>query len=106
MHYILESLHTGDHPPVLVTHFDSEIEQLLTQAWAEQRQIGWDQFLNGRLSCKWGDAQTVYYQKNIITRDNLVYSKSIWMTTTIKSLLDYTLNLWADRYRILHGFTK
>ena len=76
MKKVLESLHTGDHPPILVTHFDSEIEQILTHAWAEQRQIGWDQFLKGRISSKWGEAQAVYYQKNIITRDDLVYSNS------------------------------
>ena len=60
MNAILESLHTGNYPPVLVMYFDSEIEQLLTQVWVEQRQIGWDQILKGRISSKWGDAQAVY----------------------------------------------
>ena len=64
-----------------------------------------DQILKCRLSSKWGDVKEAYDNQNDITGDSRAYTKSISMTKTIKSLLDYTLNLWSDRCDTLHSTT-
>eukprot|EP00957_Ditylum_brightwellii_P033205 2515993-Ditylum_brightwellii.AAC.1 len=43
--------------------YNDRLGRLLSDALHEQHDIGWDNFLKGRLSHKWGDAQQYVYQK-------------------------------------------
>ena len=79
--------------PTLLSHFNSEIDRMLKQAWDEQKAIGWDQILKGRLSGKWEKAQEIYYHHNVITRASKLYTKRTWTIKTIQSLYDFTLGI-------------
>ena len=72
---IISSLRHGTKTPKIITYFDSGIDRMVNEAWEEQRAIGWDQILKGRLSSKWGKAQEIYYHQNAITRDSKLHSK-------------------------------
>ena len=93
----------GDAPPSSPTYFDSEIDTLVNKAWAEQRTIGWDQILKGRISKYWGQAQGLYYRNNPDTRGNVYFSTSLWSAATVRSMLDFILHLWNNRCNSMHG---
>ena len=75
------------------------------EAWEEQRLIGWDQILKGRISTKWGKAQGLFYGNNPTTRKEKHFTAEVWVSKTIASLLRFTLGLWKDRCDTLHGAT-
>ena len=64
---ILNYLRVGGEEPTLALHYDSTFDRTLIMAWGEQRAIGWDQILKGRLSSGWGKAQDIYYRDNPYT---------------------------------------
>ena len=51
---IFSLLLRGDTPPFDITYFASNIEKIVQKAWTNQRAIGWDQVLKGRISKYWG----------------------------------------------------
>ena len=51
---MFSALRCGDSPPSRVTYFESELDERVQLAWRDQRKIGWDQILKGRLSKHWG----------------------------------------------------
>ena len=89
----------------LKVHFISDFNILLEEAWVEQKAIGWDQVLNGRLSKKWGWAQGKYYSNNPDTKDQNHFSVQLWMKSTVGSFLNFSLELWKDRCGIMYGVT-
>ena len=103
---IFSALRCGDSPPSCVTHFESELDKRVQMAWKEQREIGWDQILKGRLSRHWGEAQGMFYNNSPKTRGNLGFSGKLWAAATVTSLLDFSLNLWNDRCDTLHGIDE
>ena len=68
---IFSALRCGDSPPSRVTHFESELDDNVQMAWKDQRKIGWDQILKGRLSKQWGEAQGMFYKNSLETK--LIY---------------------------------
>ena len=75
----------------------------MREAWEEQRAIGWDQILKGRISSKWGKAQGMFYMSNPTTRQEKYLTPEVWTRKTIAALLRFTLGLWTDRCNALHG---
>ena len=100
---IFNSLRCGDAPPSVLSYFASDIDIEVQKAWTEQKKIGWDQILKGRLSKHWGRAQSLYYAHNPETRGNLGFSGTLWAAATVQSLLKFSLALWNDRCDSLHG---
>ena len=100
---ILQYLREGGDPPSFVNYFESPMDNLVKEAWAEQRLIGWDQILKGRLSSKWGKAQGMFYGINHHTRHEKHFTEQVWVAKVIASLLRFTLGLWNDRCEVLHG---
>ena len=84
---------------------DSPMQELILQAWQEQRRIGWGQLFRGRLSAKWGHAQEMYYHDNPDTRGAVYYSGNLWAAQTIGQLIEMSLMLWDTRNKLLHGAT-
>jgi hypothetical protein len=78
------------------------IMQDLTRAFNEQRNIGWDQFLRGRLAKSWADAIHTYYQ---LKRPGTAFTPDQWMRKTITALWTFSLTLWRHRNAELHGDT-
>lgn len=73
---------------------------LITQAYTEQRHIGWDSFLRGRITKLWNKA----YQ-HVYTKANNTTSSTSWSSKLIKVILDYSFSLWEYRNGVLHGHT-
>ena len=71
------TLRYGDAPPSTITYFESDIDNMVNKAWVDQRAIGWDQILKGRISKYWGQAQGLYYQNNPATRGNVYFSAAL-----------------------------
>jgi len=88
---------------ILVLHFDSDINKAVRVAWNEQKEIGWDQTLKGRISKLWGRAQTIYYRYNTLLHDSRIYNENKWVTKTVGSFIDFTLGMWKERCDSLHG---
>jgi hypothetical protein len=75
---------------------------MLTQAFTEQTiNVGWDQFLRGRVSTMWGKAFTAHGSEG--TRNN---ESSTWVKRLILKVWDYTISLWKFCNGIVHGTTK
>jgi hypothetical protein len=75
-------------------------DMLLTAAFTEQFQsIGWNQFLLGRLSSRWGRSVQSYLKSTDPT-----YPKT-WTAQVISFLWKFSRSLWAYRNTIVHGAT-
>jgi hypothetical protein len=75
---------------------------LLTQAFTEQTiDVGWDQFLRGRVSFMWGKAFSA--NRSLGTR---TMESSIWVKRMILKVWDYSISLRKFRNGIVHGTTK
>ena len=48
----------------------------------------------------------MFYMNNPYTRAVKYFTAEVWVATTIKSLLKFTLSLWTDRCDVLHGATE
>ena len=103
---IFSSLQCSNTPPSKVIYFESDLDELLQRDWVEQREIGWDQILKGRLSRSWGIAQVIFYKKCPETRGQMRFSSKIRAAATVRSLLDFSLNLWNDQCDTMHGVDK
>jgi hypothetical protein len=64
-----------------------------------QSEIGWDQFLHGRISLKWF---TVY---NKLSSKQKVHS-SVWTAQFIKAIWQYTHSIWNHRNHVVHNQTN
>ena len=84
---------------------DSQMQELILQAWQEQKCIGWSPIFRGRLSSKWGQAQELYYQDNPDSRGTVYYTGNIGASQTIGQLIEMCLTLWDTRNKLLHGAT-
>jgi hypothetical protein len=78
------------------------ITALSFAAFEEQdRSLGWDQFLRGRISQRWRDA----FRQNFLSRNSRA-NDTQWAGSVIRAILDYSLSLWQYRCKLLHGRTS
>ena len=76
--------------------------QILVDAYEEQNLIGWDHFLVGRLSLKWGQ-----FYKTRITNDGKTEGRVIAFTRkVVQSIWKYTLHVWKRHNDANHGGDK
>ena len=61
--------------------------------------------MKGRVSKKWGEAQTLYYQMNPDTKKKPYFNHKARSKAAIKALLNMSLGMWNDRCKVLHGKT-
>ena len=64
----------------------------------EQHEIGWDNFMIGRWSTKWQEAQEFF-----LSQSNSKRSPLRWTTAIIKKLLEICWNVWDFRNGHMHG---
>ena len=85
-------------------HIDtSTIGDLISKAEREQEEIGWGNFLCGRLSKKWSEAQNVHnHRLKQLDPD----TKTIPTSSLIKQLWSVRLALWRNRNEKKHGGTQ
>jgi hypothetical protein len=92
-------LHGYDAPDIdeIVPH----ASDMLRQACQAQEDIGWDQWIKGRVARTWG----AVYESDLATTDhNLWYATpERWMKQIIKMSLEFVLECWSIRNQIEHG---
>ena len=86
-------------PPTLQNP-DDPILQAITDAFHSQCNIGWDQFLRGRIANDWKTAIGIYYHER---RLGTAFTPDQWMHTTIDALWKFSMTLWRQRNASLHG---
>lgn len=75
---------------------------LLTQAFHEQTLLGWNQFLCGRISRKWGTT----YRAFRVQGKQFDVNVTAWAKPVILTVWDCTSSLWKHRNGIVHGTRK
>jgi len=75
----------------------------IKNAFHRQTEIGWDEFLRGRISMHWGQLVNKYYQQmNLGDRRN----QCVWETQIIRSTWRIFFDTWQARNELLHGADK
>jgi len=70
----------------------------LQAAYLEQTNpIGWDQFLRGRLSRRWGDAYGEQFP------DSTKAEQLLWLSDVVRINMDFYLAMWESRNAVVHG---
>lgn len=72
-------------------------------AYARQSEIGWDQFLKGRLACEWGQEMSTLYSASAGL--NYTETRRRFVTTAISQLWHMYDELWSLRNNKLHDET-
>ncbi len=98
--WIDQELGLLDSPRCPFSHSVVPSHMILTQAYQDQSQIGWDQLLRGRISTLWSEAA------NFINLKNGFQPDTTWAYYLIASLLTYSASLWKFRCGVLHGHTQ
>ena len=63
-----------------------------------QTSIGWDAFMQGKLSLEWADQQTLYFQSLGLRRTG-----KRWVIELIKKLWNVSWTMWDHRNNVLHS---
>lgn len=80
------------------TLFSTYADQICAVAATEQDEIGWQNFVEGKISKTWGDLQFLYYQEQFSNR-----SVDRWTSGLVTRLLELTHGMWIHRNNILHA---
>jgi hypothetical protein len=74
---------------------------LLVQAYIDQEAIGWDNFLRGRMTKKWGE---IYSRSNVTQNHETRKVKSKkWGKDLVVYCWKFFLSTWTERNQIEHG---
>jgi hypothetical protein len=76
----------------------------VTAAYVEQyHDIGWYNFIFGRVSKKWANTIIEYNKATQTNRPNI--NPEYWASLLIAHLWKFIKNMWAHRNQIVHGTT-
>jgi len=71
----------------------------------EQNKLGWDNFVRGILSMKWGEIQLKYsFRKRNMRRT--IGQINRWSEEVIQALLTFSTNMWKTRCELIHLLGK
>ena len=96
-----ESLAKFGTPVVLLDSLSRGVDMLITSAYSEQTQLGWDQLLRGCMSNKWGKAYV-----HILKPTTPIQDAQLWETKITRILWTLLLQIWNYRNKDLHGHDK
>jgi hypothetical protein len=91
---ILASLMARSTTTLFVTHSDPSCQI----SAAEQDEIGWQNFVEGKISRSWGILQLQHYQDQHSKR-----TVDKWTSGLVTQLLELTHGMWIHRNRVLHA---
>lgn len=83
----------------------SESDVYAYQAASSQQRISWHNFVKGRHSKLWIQAQQQYFQELYKTTKLPKGTIDKWKTSFLPTILQYGLDLWDQRNQIVHGST-
>jgi hypothetical protein len=90
----------GEEIPKMKELADNPSKELI-EAYKEQTTIGWDQFLKGRLSIKWGETYNKYKEKEKTKKKYVDAEK--WGKDIIVVSWKFFLDIWRERNDNEHG---
>ena len=76
-------------------------EERLKETYKNQTNIGWDKFIKGYISCKWGYEQEKFYRQT--KEQGNRYNKDNWARQVIIGVQTFTMTLWKQRNEAIHG---
>jgi len=89
----------GDIPPPSDT-----IGYTTFEAFIDQKDIGWDQAIRGRISVKWGKANASYCKERFLYSNPTIDDQ--WTTSKlINKLWNFGIGKWTSRNQFLYGVT-
>lgn len=80
------------------TLFSPNADHICMTAALEQDEIGWQNFVEGKISKSWGVLQWNHYQEQLSVR-----SGDKWSAGLVTQLLELTHGMWKHRNSILHA---
>eukprot|EP00957_Ditylum_brightwellii_P056006 4244294-Ditylum_brightwellii.AAC.1 len=80
-----------------------DLGQHLMAAVEVQHDLGWDNFMKGRVATHWGHAQEVHF--NIFHTDSTQYTKLGWEKELIILIWNSFYHVWASRNDALHNLS-
>ena len=78
---------------------------MLFQTMSEQSEIGWDQFLKGRITVQWKHIMRVR-RKTAPKTEFIAKDADVWSAKVSTLMLNYLLQLWTHRNALVHGTTR
>eukprot|EP00957_Ditylum_brightwellii_P170203 12956650-Ditylum_brightwellii.AAC.1 len=81
----------------------NELGEVLTDAVADQHDLGWDNMVKGRISKKWGLAQEIHIK--IFDPKFVQHAKKRWEKELIWLLWNCFYHIWASCNRALHNLS-
>jgi len=80
--------------------YDQTHHAHIKEAFEKQCEIGWDEFLRGRISSRWGNIMQTYYRTmNLGSFRNGM----AWEVKVIHTMWQIFLQTWQARNNLLHG---
>ena len=80
------------------------IGQVVFTAFQEQKSIGWEQAIRGRISQQWGRANTFYCQERLHQGDTNLHA--VWTSNLVSGMWQYGIDQWVGQNEFLYGKTK
>ena len=90
---------SSNRNPVYIEE-DSPYSEYTKIAFDVQKEIGFQSFIVGLVAHEWGEAQDVYYRKEI---KELKYNTIRWKQGLIEALLNYATAQWKERCDLIHA---
>ena len=90
--------HTPYTTPNSVTPLDTKVQYAITA----QSVIGWENFLKGRISKHWSEAQAMYYTLRVDI-DKRKYTILRWKKRLLHAVIGGCITCWDKRNSELHG---
>jgi hypothetical protein len=83
------------------TSFTTHAKPFCHSVTEEQDEIGWQNFVKGKISQSWGNLQLIHYQEQHSKRmvDN-------WMSGLVIQLLELTHGMWKHCHGVLHALDE
>lgn len=86
-----------------MANFESDLDKMVQKAWAEERVIGWDQILKGRLSRYCRITLGIFTIIAQGPEERCVSPAKYESQQHFEFVLDFSLNLWNDSCGTIHG---
>jgi hypothetical protein len=82
-----------------MTLFTASADHLCFSATAEQDEIGWQNFVEGKITQSWGMLQLQHYQQEQHSKRTV----DKWTSGLVTQLLELTHGMWLHRNGVLHA---
>jgi hypothetical protein len=95
------SAYLDGYDPPDIEEFDPHVSLELRQAFVDQENIGWDQWMKGWIAKSWVGV----YEIDLLSKDHQIPHQTTkkWATQIISQTFEFVLNNWKTRNEIKHS---